>query len=176
MLARDLEQEQDIEQLRQIAVAMHAQIEQLVAALARKCKELESFKGSKDELQQTLALIEALKKNKQTIDKAVAAGTTSRKPRTQSGPTDQPQLPLIDKPCAFDDGDPDMICDACGGDPGTLYSTYNIVPANCAARFRMGSTDKTATLGGALDEVAIFNRKLTKAELEGLYWSGIGVP
>jgi transposase len=114
VLARDLEQEQDIEQLRQIAVAMHAQIEQLVAALARKCKELETFKGSKDELQQTLALIDTLKKNKQTIDKAVARAT-SRKPRTQSGPTDQPQLPIVDKLCAFDDDDPDRICDACGG-------------------------------------------------------------
>jgi transposase len=123
VLARDLEQEQDIEHLRQIAVAMHAQIEQLVAALARKCKELESFKGSKDELQQTLALIDTLKKNKQTIDKAVARAR-SRKPRTQSGPTDQTQLPIIDKLCAFDDDDPDKICDACGGELHVMVGQF----------------------------------------------------
>ncbi|MBA3501293.1 MAG: IS66 family transposase [Myxococcota bacterium] len=123
MLARDLEQEQDIEQLRQLAVAMHAQIEQLVAALARKCKELESFKGSKDELQQTLALIDTLKKNKKTIDKAVERAT-SRKPRTQSGPTDQPQLPNVPTPCAFDDDDPDKICDACGGEMHAMVGQF----------------------------------------------------
>jgi hypothetical protein len=56
----DIEHEQDIEQLRHVALAMHVQIGQLVAALTRKCKELEALKGSRDELQQTLALIDTL--------------------------------------------------------------------------------------------------------------------
>ena len=47
--AYEIEREQDPAQLRRIALAMHAQVEQFVAALARKCKELESFKGSRDE-------------------------------------------------------------------------------------------------------------------------------
>ena len=57
MQAHELERERDIEQLRRIALAQHAQIGQLIAALARKCTELEAFKGSKDELQQTMALL-----------------------------------------------------------------------------------------------------------------------
>jgi hypothetical protein len=44
----ELEREQDIEHLRRIALAQHAQIGQLVEALARKCTELEALKGSKN--------------------------------------------------------------------------------------------------------------------------------
>jgi hypothetical protein len=36
--------------------------------LARKCEELESFNGSRDELQQTLALIDALKNQARAAD------------------------------------------------------------------------------------------------------------
>ena len=76
MQAHDLEQEQDIEHLRRVAMAMHTQIEQLLAALARKCKELESLKGSKDELQQTLALIETLTKEKKALEKPAPEGVS----------------------------------------------------------------------------------------------------
>jgi transposase len=118
VFARDLEQEQDVEHLRRIALAQHIQIEQLVATLARKCKELESFKGSKDELQQTLALIDTLTKQKQTIEKPVAE-SDSPKPRTTTGQTEQTKLLLTEKLCVLDDDDPDKICDACGG---TMHS------------------------------------------------------
>jgi transposase len=125
VLARDLEQEQDVEHLRRIALAQHLQIEQLVAALARKCKELETFKGSKDELQQTLALINTLLQEKQKLDEVVAAKkTASPKPRTKTGQTEQTQLPIIDKLCAFDDDDPDKICDACGGDMHAMVGQF----------------------------------------------------
>jgi transposase len=115
VLARDLEKEQDVEQLRRIALAQHIQIEQLVAALARKCRELETFKGSKDELQQTLALIDTLTKQKHAIDEAIAK-ETSPGPRTKTGQTEQTQLPIVEQVCTFDDDDPDKICDACGGE------------------------------------------------------------
>jgi hypothetical protein len=63
---RLVEREQDIEELRRVALAQHTQIELLVAALARKCKELESVKGSEGELQQTLALVDQLTRSVET--------------------------------------------------------------------------------------------------------------
>lgn len=118
MRAHDLEREQDVEHLRRIALAQHAQIEQLVAALARKCTELESFKGSKDELQQTLALIDSLTKQKETIEKNAAKPEPPKpeapKQRAKTGPTEQNRLPIIDNVCTLDAAD--LVCDACGGE------------------------------------------------------------
>lgn len=113
MLAHELEREQDVEHLRRIALAQHAQIEQLIAALARKCKELETFKGSKDELQQTLALIESLTKQQKTIAEQ-ATKPKEPKPRAKTGQTEQKRLPIVEKVCTLDEAE--RICDACGGD------------------------------------------------------------
>ena len=70
---------------------MHAQIEQLVAALARKCTELETFKGSKDELQRTLALITTLTNEKKAIEKKVGGAKPASKPRAKPGAPKQPE-------------------------------------------------------------------------------------
>jgi len=113
--ADEIEREQDPEQLRRLALAMHAQIEQLVAALARKCKELEAFKGSRDELQQTLALIDTLKQQARAADAKVARATAAPKsPRGHDGPTEQAKLPKLDAPCTLDPAE--RVCDACGGE------------------------------------------------------------
>jgi hypothetical protein len=45
-----LEREQDIEELRRIALALYAQTQQLIRQLRRKCQLLELHTGSKDEL------------------------------------------------------------------------------------------------------------------------------
>lgn len=58
----DIEREQDVEELRRIALAQHAQIQQLIEKLKRKCDTLSFYTGNKEELQQTLALIEGLTK------------------------------------------------------------------------------------------------------------------
>lgn len=117
MQAHDLEQEQDIEHLRRVAMAMHTQIEQLLAALARKCKELESLKGSKDELQQTLALIETLTKEKKALEKPPLEkprdDKPAAKPRAKTGATKQPELRTVEQMCKLDDDD--LICTSCGG-------------------------------------------------------------
>lgn len=42
----DIEREQDIERLRQVARLQKSQLEHLIAVLARKCAELEKLKGS----------------------------------------------------------------------------------------------------------------------------------
>lgn len=117
MHAHQIEREQDPDQLRRIALALHAQIEQLLAALARKCSELESFKGSHDELQQTLALIDTLQQHARAADAKAARtrdGSKKKTSRGHDGPTDQPKLPRIDTPCTLDSSE--RICDQCGGE------------------------------------------------------------
>jgi transposase len=120
--ARDLEHEQDIEHLRRVAVAMHAQIEQLIAALARKCTELESFKGSKDELQRTLALIDTLTHEKKAIEKKVTGEKPPSKPRAKPGAPKQPQLPTVEKVCKL--ADADLVCDSCGGEMHEMVGQF----------------------------------------------------
>jgi transposase len=114
--AHDIEREQDPAELRRIALAMHAQVEQLVAVLARKCKELESFKGSRDELQQTLALIDTLKNQARVADARAqrASEAVPKSPRGHDGPTEQTKLPKIDAPCTLEPSE--RVCDACGGE------------------------------------------------------------
>ncbi|MBN1917455.1 MAG: IS66 family transposase [Verrucomicrobia bacterium] len=125
MRAHELEREQDIEHLRRVALAMHAQIEQLVAALTRKCTELEALKGSKDELQQTLALIEKLTQQQRALATQRAAGAPPaaktddesptpprRRARSKTGPTSQLKLPVIEHVCTLPESE--RVCDSCG--------------------------------------------------------------
>lgn len=125
MQPHELEREQDIEHLRRIALAQHTQIEQLVAALARKCTELEALKGSTDELQQTLALIEKLKQQQSLIAKSGSGGKPtgnnkgkqgSSKKRNATDKPDsapQPELPSFDHICTLPEHE--LVCDFCGG-------------------------------------------------------------
>lgn len=125
MRARDLERENDVEHLRRIAIAQHAQIEQLVEALARKCKELEALKGSKDELQQTLALINSLTQQQKAIEKLHAAKPDkpkTPKPRTKTGPTEQCTLPRVEHLCKLDAAE--QVCNACGGDMHEMVGQF----------------------------------------------------
>ncbi|MGH2907597.1 MAG: IS66 family transposase [Solirubrobacterales bacterium] len=122
MRAHDLEKEQDIEHLRRVAVAMHAQIEQLVAALARKCKELESLKGSKDELQRTLALIETLTNKKKALEKKAAGDKPLAKPRATTGPTKQPGLKAVERLYKLEGAE--LVCDSCGGEMNALVDQF----------------------------------------------------
>jgi transposase len=115
----DLRREHDIEQLRRIALAQQVQIEQLLRVLQAKCEELQALKGDPAELQQTLALVETLTKQRQA---AAAASTTTPagnakkkpKPREKSGPTEQPNLPYEER--VFELDQPDCTCPSCGGE------------------------------------------------------------
>jgi hypothetical protein len=51
------------------------------------------------------------------------------------------------------------------GSKGTLYATYDIVPAHGKAPLRLGTRDVKTFLTGGLDEVAIYPRVLTAAEV-----------
>jgi transposase len=114
----DLRHERDIEHLRRIALAQQVQIEQLLRVLKSKCEELEALKGNPEELQQTLALIETLTKQKVAAAAAADAPKSnskggSRKKREQSGPTEQPNLPHIETVFELDAAD--HACPSCGG-------------------------------------------------------------
>jgi transposase len=112
----DIEREQDVEELRRIALAQHAQIQQLIAKLKRKCDTLSFYTGNKDELQQTLALIEGLTEQaNQLAEKATKIGVPKppKKAAEGSGPTPQPRLPHV--PERFELDTADRTCPSCGG-------------------------------------------------------------
>jgi hypothetical protein len=54
-------------------------------------------------------------------------------------------------------------------DKGTLYSAFEIKPAHGAAPVRLGTRDLASFLRGGLDEVAIYPRMLTAAEIKEHY-------
>ncbi len=117
----DLRREKDIEQLRRIALAQQVHIEQLLRVLRAKCDELAKLKGSEEELQQTLALVEELSRQAQTTTEAgstdAAAGDDkkkTKKPREQFGNTAQPELPHVEETFELDAAD--KICRSCGGE------------------------------------------------------------
>jgi transposase len=119
----DLRRETDIEQLRRVALAQQVQIEQLLRVLRAKCDELAAIKGSEDELQQTLALIEDLSRRAQQHATAAAASTdeptettankSRRKAREHFGNTKQPTLPIVEQVFELDAAD--LTCPQCGG-------------------------------------------------------------
>lgn len=125
----DLRRETDIEQLRRVALAQQVQIEQLLRVLRAKCDELAALKGSEDELQQTLSLIESL--SKQHAAAAAAAGSPEpnatsqskrRKPRERFGNTEQPSLPEV--PQTFELDDADKKCPQCGGELSPMKGQF----------------------------------------------------
>jgi transposase len=116
--AVDLRRERDIEQLRRIALAQQVQIEQLLQVLRAKCDELAALKGSEEELQQTLALVEELSRRATAAGAAsatepAAADKKDRKPREKFGNTKQPELLMIEQIFELDPAD--KICPSCGG-------------------------------------------------------------
>lgn len=112
----DIEREQDVEELRRIALAQHAQMQQLIRKLKQKCDTLAFYTGNKDELQQTLALIEGLTEQAEKLaEKARKTGVPKppKKPAEGSGPTPQPRLPHV--PERFELDVADRVCPSCGG-------------------------------------------------------------
>jgi transposase len=111
-----LEREQDIEELRRLALALHAQQLQLIRQLKQKCEKLAFYTGDKTELQKTLALIEDLTAKA----KATEAALTAPKPKkdrakpTKAGPTEQLALPRV--PQHFEMDAADRVCTSCGGE------------------------------------------------------------
>ncbi|MCB1506383.1 MAG: IS66 family transposase [Hyphomicrobiaceae bacterium] len=120
-----IEREKDVEELRRIALALEASNRHLIGMLEAKCKELESLKGSENELQMTLSLIEQLtaKQNKAQADSVAnrdgettkhKSSRNNKNERSRSGPTPQPNLPVVVEVCTLDEAD--RTCPKCGGE------------------------------------------------------------
>jgi hypothetical protein len=57
--------------------------------------------------------------------------------------------------------------------PGTLYQSYNVLPASGTAPLRLGTRDLHSFLTGGLDEVAIYPRVLTAEEIQENYLTAL---
>jgi transposase len=115
----DPRRENDIEQLRRIALTQKVQIDQLLRVLTSKCKELEALKGSPGELQQTIELLNdvtrrALADGAEPEESDAESRKKERKARTQFGNT--PQRRLKTEEVVFELDEPDKACPACGGE------------------------------------------------------------
>ncbi len=127
----DLDREQDIEELRRIAQAQQAQIRILLDALAIKSKEIDQLKGKRGDLQLTLKMLETLQAKAKAADEALAKAEAAqnekqkaqRKPRTTSGPTEQPNLPIVEQEFLLDDAD--TLCPSCGGGLSPMKGQYD---------------------------------------------------
>jgi len=113
----DLEREQDIEELRRIALAQYAQLKLLVELVEKQRHALARAGANTSSIHLTLKMLEQLKaKAKQTQD-AIAKAETKKiepKPRTSTGPSAQPNLPIIERVFTLDE--PDRTCPSCGGE------------------------------------------------------------
>jgi len=119
-----LEREQNLEELRRIALAQQTQIEQLLAVLAKQSRDLDKLRGKPGDLELQLKMLQVLQqKAKETqVALANAEGTGSaptpqpkpdRKAPAATGPTKQPKLPIVDQ--LFELDEPDRTCTSCGG-------------------------------------------------------------
>ena len=125
----DLERETDIERLRQVALLQKSQLEHLIAIHAKKCAELENLKrGAGGELQQSLALIEAARREAAQLADAIEARAqaeaekatapvggagTRNEARRGHGPTEQLRLDRVRMFCTLDGAA--RTCRECGG-------------------------------------------------------------
>jgi transposase len=123
----DLKREDDIEQLRRIAVAQQLQIEQLLRLITSQAAELGALRGDDGDLQRKLALVEEQVRKGAPPAKAgpdaAAADPKSKKPRTSFGSTEQPLLPSIEQTFTLDAAD--MTCPSCGGELSPMKGQFD---------------------------------------------------
>jgi transposase len=113
----DLEREQDIEELRRIALAQQTQIQQLMEVISRKSREIDKLRGKSGDIQLTLKMLAELQAKAKQTQAALAKATSQKKtpaPRSSTGPTPQPMLPVIEQVFTLDAAD--HACPSCGGD------------------------------------------------------------
>lgn len=121
----ELDREQDIEELRRLARALHAQNQQLMAALTAKSREVERLRGKPGDLQLTLKMLEMLQAKAKAAAEALAKAEEAQKrrkaeegraakERTRSGPTPQPNLPVVERVFPLEEAD--RACPSCGGE------------------------------------------------------------
>ena len=118
-----LDREQNIEELRRVALAQQAQIEQLLAVLSKQSRDLDRLRGKPGELELQLKMLQVLQQKAKETEAALANAERenaakpedkpNRKPPVSSGPTKQPKLPIVEQMYELDE--PDRACTSCGG-------------------------------------------------------------
>jgi transposase len=130
----DLDGEQDIEELRRIAHAQQTQIKILLEAIEKQRYEIAALKGSKPDAQLTLKMLEALQAKAKAADEALAKAEAAKRnresqpkkepaPRSSTGPTEQPRLPIVEQEFFLDDAD--RACPSCGGNLAPMKGQFD---------------------------------------------------
>lgn len=118
MVRDELEREQNIEELRRLALAVEAQNRLLLELLGKKSREVDQLRGKSGDIQLTLKMLEELKAKAKATQEAIERGSakkpSEKKPRETAGPTPQPNLPIVEREFTLDA--PDRTCTSCGGD------------------------------------------------------------
>lgn len=122
----DIERENDVEQLRRIALMQKVQIEQLLKVVSQQSHRIDALEGKDGELQRTLELLERMQKKAAAEPTETPEGKPAdrreRKPRARSGPTEQPTLRVDDE--IFELDEPDRTCPQCGNELLAMKGQY----------------------------------------------------
>jgi transposase len=111
----DITREQDIEQLRRIAVVQKTQIHHLLHVLSLQKQELDKFTGRTDGVQQVMTALECISAKTLDASQVPARATEEKKPKPPQpghGPTAQPELEHVSE--VFELDEPDRACPSCG--------------------------------------------------------------
>ena len=119
-MKRPLEDEQDIEFLRQVAITQDKQLKVLVRVLEEKSRLIDELTGRTGDLQATLAFLDAQNETGGKTSSATSDAPTTddsskeAAPPTGHGPKAQPKLPRETRLFELDEAD--KTCPACGGE------------------------------------------------------------
>ena len=116
----DLEREQDIEELRRIALAQHAQLQLRIELVERQRRELGRSATKKGDLEERKA---NAKRTQDALTKAEPKAKSPPAPRASTGPTEQPRLPVIEREFTLDE--PDRVCRSCGGELQVMAGQFD---------------------------------------------------
>lgn len=122
----DLQRENDIEQLRKVALVQQRQLERLLDVLAAQSERLDALTGGDGELQRALELLESYKGSAPSQDDARRPRRKQRtepKKRETFGATKQPKLRVDEE--VFELDEPDKVCPSCGGELRVFEGQYD---------------------------------------------------
>jgi hypothetical protein len=98
-LDEELDREQDIEELRRLARALHAQNQQLMEALTAKSREVERLRGKPGDLQLTIRMLEMMQAKAKAADEALAKAEAEQKKRkADAARSAKERVPLCQSP------------------------------------------------------------------------------
>ena len=115
----DLRKEKDPERLRQAALVLDAEVQRLLQVLRLKSDEIDALKGTSGTLQDSLKLLEALRKRAEAQESGESernepnAEATDKSPQKGHGPKKQSELRR--QTVLFEHDEADRTCPCCGG-------------------------------------------------------------